>query len=351
MAKTTEQKTEKPTARKRRRAREEGEVAQSMEVNSAFVLMAGLGALALFGGYSFRCLLQHTTMRLGGLGAIELNADGALSATRTAFDVVLKALSPVMVIVSVMGLACSLAQVGILVVPKKLMPDLNAISPAQGIRNIFSMSALMRLVTASMKFAVIGTICFLLLRSRLHWLWAVPAKDAWGILDVGRRLSMLLMLQVVIAMVVVALLDYAYQRWRHEKELMMTKQELKEERKRDEGSPEVQARQERVRRAMARQRMAQAVPEADVVVTNPTRLAVALQWNGETMGAPTVVAKGRDLMARRIRQIAERNEVPIVERKPLTQALYRMVEVGAEIPPKLYYAVAEVLAFVLRERK
>jgi flagellar biosynthetic protein FlhB len=236
-------------------------------------------------------------------------------------------------------------------VPKKLVPDLQAINPIRGLRNIFSLTAVMRLLTAVIKFAVIGLVCYLLIRSRLHWFGALVGKDAWGILDVGRRLSLSLLLRVVAIMLGVAVLDYAYQRWRYEKQLMMTKQELKEERKRDEGDPEVRGRQAQMRRAMANRRMVQAVPEADVVVTNPTHLAVALQWDEETMSAPTVVAKGQDFLARRIQQIAREHGVPVLERKNLTRLLYQTVEVGAEIPPKLYYAVAEVLAYVLRKHR
>jgi flagellar biosynthesis protein FlhB len=156
--------------------------------------------------------------------------------------------------------------------------------------------------------------------------------------------------QVLAALVVVALLDYAYQRWRFEKKLMMSKGELKEEMKREEGDPEVRARRSHMRRSMVRRMMA-AIPHADVVVSNPTHYAVALKWDEKKMSAPQVVAKGADYMAERIKEVARQNGVPVLERRPLARALYEAVQVGMEIPPKLYYAVAEVLAFVLKKRK
>ncbi len=350
MPPTAEQKTEKPTQRKRRRARREGQVAQSNEVNNAFVLLAGLGALALFGGYSFRCMAAWAASRLGNLGGLEVTPAGVANVVSDTVGVLVRASLPVMVLVGAVGLLCSMLQTGLLVVPKKIAPNLRAIDPIRGLKNIFSLSAVMRLVVAAIKFVVIGLITYFVLRGRLGWFAGLVARSPWGILDLSRRLCFLILARVAIAMLAVAILDYAFQRWRHQKELMMTKQELKEERKRDEGDPEIKGRQEMMRRAIARQRMMQAVPRADVVVTNPTHLAVALRWDEEQMSAPTVVAKGQDLLAERIKTVARDSKVPVVERKELAQALYAAVEVGSEIPEKLYYAVAEVLAFVLRKK-
>ncbi len=351
MQPSAEQKTEKPTHRRRRRAREEGQVAQSVEINNALVLLAGAGAMALFGGQAFDCLADCMTGWLGNLGAFRITQEATLSAAHRSVMVLARAALPMALLVGSVGLLCSLVQTGVLFVPKKLAPDLKAIDPVKGLKNIFSLTALMRLVTAAIKITVVGLVIYLLMRSRMNWLAALVGKSAWGILYVSRKLCLMLTMQVAAAMTGVAILDYAYQRRRHEKQLMMTKQELREERKRDEGDPEIRGRQASMRRAIARSRMMQAVPTANVVVSNPSHVAVALRWDEKAMSAPQVVAKGKDFLAQRIKQIARDNGVPVLERRELAWALYEAVEVGMEIPYKLYYAVAQVLAFVMKQKK
>lgn len=326
-------------------------VAQSSEVNNALVLLAAVGALALFGSHSLQAVGGALTERLDHLAAPELTMEGAAQVICDSARTVMRVAMPIMVLVGVVGLLCSLAQAGIVFVPKKVVPDLGNISPVRGLKNLFSLSALMRLLVAGVKIAAIALVAFFLLKGRLNWLFALVGKSAWGVLDVARRLCLSLMFRIVAAMMGIALVDYAYQRWQYEKQLRMTKAELKEEHKRDEGHPEVRGRQAQMRRSIARSRMMQAVPEADVVVANPTHIAVALRWDEHGMDAPQVVAKGRNYLAEKIKQTAREHGVPIVERRLLAQALYEAVEVGMAIPPKLYYAVAEVLAFVMRKKK
>ncbi len=351
MPPNADQKTEKPTQRKRRRAREQGTVAQSAEVNNALVLLAGVGAFVLFGGYAFPHLTGYMAGKLGNLGAVTVTQDGVLNIFSETVGVLIKVVLPLMILVGCVGLLCSVMQTGIMVVPKRIVPNLELLDPIRGLKNLFSLSAVMRFLVAIIKLTVIVLIGYFLVRSRLSWIAALVGKSAWGILDVSRRLCLSLMVQVSIAMMAVAVLDYAYQRWQHEKKLMMTKQEVRDERKRDEGDPHIRSRQAQMRRAIAQSRMMQAVPEASVIVSNPTQIAVALKWDENDMSAPTVVAKGRDYLAERIRKIGRENGVPLIERKELARILYETVEVGAEIPANLYYAVAEILAFVLRKRK
>jgi flagellar biosynthetic protein FlhB len=346
-----QQRTEKPTRRKRERARKEGQVALSSEVNNALVLLAAVGALTLFGGYTLAAMTSQLAVRLGGLHAADLSIGGVRPMLCDSLGTVLRSVAPIMVFVGLVGLLGSLAQTGVLFTPKRISPDLSHINPVAGLKRLFSLSSLARLVVAAAKLLLIGAIVYLLVRSRLAWYFAAVGKSAWGVFETGRQICLSLALRIVAAMIVVAVADYAWQRWRFEKQLMMSRTELKEEVKRDEGDPEVKARQEQMRRAFARSRMMQAVPRADVVVTNPTHVAVALRWDEKVMDAPRVVAKGKRLLAERIRQIARENGVPVLERKVLAHALYEAVEVGREIPPKLYYAVAEVLAFVLKKRR
>ncbi|MHC5035518.1 MAG: flagellar biosynthesis protein FlhB [Planctomycetota bacterium] len=348
---STQQKTEKPTRRRRERAKQQGMVAQSSEVNNVLVLLAAVGAFVLFGAFTFQTMAGQLAGHLGRLYGTEVTLGGARGALCSSVRTVAKAVLPLMVFTGVVGLLVSLVQTGITFAPSRLAPNLSTLNPVRGIKHIFSLSALARLLTAVAKLAIIGIVVYLLVKSRLPWFFALMGKSTWGILNVSQRMCLSLALRVIVAMMAVAVLDYAYQRWKYEKQLMMTKTELQEEYKRDEGDPEIKGRQEQVRRARLRSRMMQAVPDADVVVTNPTHVAVALRWDEESMNAPQVVAKGQNWLAQRIKQIAREHHVPVVERRILAHALYEAVEVGMEIPPKLYYAVAEVLAFVMRRKR
>ncbi len=350
MPPSADSKTEKPTPRRRQRARQEGEVAQSNEVNNVLVLLGAVGALAMTGDAIFGTLVRQLTGRLGDLGAERLTQSGAVDLARQSVRAVISAGLPIMLGTAAVGLLCTVAQTGILIVPKKLAPNMNALNPVRGFKNLISLSSLQKLGVALGKLAIVGTVAFYLVRSRVGWLQALVGKSVWGILSVARSLCLSLVLRVLAALIVVALLDYAYQRWRFEKKLMMSKGELKEEMKREEGDPEVRARRSHLRRSLVHRMMA-AIPEADVVVANPTHYAVALKWDQQTMSAPQVVAKGADYMAERIKEVARLHGVPVLERRPLARALFDAVEVGMEIPPKLYLAVAEVLAFVLKKRK
>lgn len=347
----SEEKTEKPTRRKRERAREQGMTAQSAEVNSAFVLLAALGALVLFGGSTFQVMADDMAGRLGRLYGPEITIMGAHTIMCESLRAAARAAAPIMVLTGLVGLLCSVAQTGLVFAPNRLALDFSVLHPARGLRTLFSADALVRLAVAVVKLVIIGLIVYFLVRGRLDWLFGLISKSTWGILDVSRSLCLSMVLRIVVAMMAVAVLDYAWQRWRFERQLMMSKTELREEYRRDEGDPQVRGRQEQARRALARSRMMQAVPKADVVVTNPAHIAVALRWDERQMSAPQVVAKGRDWLAERIKQVAREHGVPVLERRVLAQALYQAVEVGTEIPPKLYYAVAEVLAFVLKKRR
>ena len=347
---SAEQKTEKPTPRKRRRAREEGHSAQSNEVNNAAVLLAGTLALAFFGADIARRVTQEVRWRLSALWEPEITTSGIIPVLREGLSCALGAIVPVMVCVGGMGGLAAVLQSGFTVAPQKIVPKLKSLNPIKGLKNLFSLSALMRLAVALAKVCLIGTVAFFLLRSRLSWLRSLAGKHPRIALKVGTELAMSLMAGIVVLMAVVAVADYAYQRWKYNKELKMTKTERKEEMKREEGHSEVKNKRSQMQREISQRRMMQAVPEADVVVSNPTHVAVALQWEEKEMEAPVVVAKGADLLAQRIKAIARESGVPVLERANLARTLHEAVEVDMEIPPALYRAVAEVLAFVLKKR-
>jgi len=345
-----EQRTEKATPRKRQRAREQGQVAQSDELLNAISLLASVGAMALFGGYIFQSMIHEVTLRLTNLGAQPLTMEGSVWLLKDSIWMVTRSVLPVIVFVGAAGLLASVVQTGFVYSPAKLALDFTHLNPVTGAKNLFSWMAVMRLAMGVVKLVVIVLIAWYLIKDRQTWLTASISQSTQGILENGRQMCFALFSRVCIAALAIAGLDYAFQRWQHEKNLMMTKTEMKEEHKRDEGRPEVKGRMAQLRRQVNRARMMQAVPKANVVVTNPTHYAVALQWDDKEMSAPTVLAKGKDLMAEKIKQVAREHGVPILERKALAQVLYQTVEIGMEIPSKLYYAVAEVLAFVLRQK-
>jgi len=275
------------------------------------------------------------------------------SVTSWALRDLLTTLAPLLLAVFGLALLTSVSQVGFLLTGKPLIPKFSKLDPIKGTANLFSKRAMVRLVMSLGKVALISALAGWIIYDD------APALIALGELEVAQafilssRLVFYMSLKLAVLLLLLALLDYAYQRWQHTEDLKMTKQEVKDELKSMDGDPLVKQRRARVARQLAMQRTAQAVPHADVVVTNPTHFAIAIKYDSATMHAPRVIAKGADFMAMRIRQIAAIHEIPIVERKPLARALFAAVEVGQEIPTEHYAAVAEILAYVYRisERK
>jgi flagellar biosynthesis protein FlhB len=349
MAENNFEKTEAPTPRRKQEARNDGNVARSTDLTAAFMLVAAVLALNILGTNMIRALGQTTS--------VLLNSEHLPNPTRTEglgesiyYSVFMfaVALGPIVLAITAVGLLASLGQVGFLLTLKPLEPNFGKLSPLKGISNLFSMRAGMRLVMSVFKVILIaGVAIWFVLGDMPHILhiaeMSVPqAFAASGTIVFGLAMKLALLLLVM------AIIDYAFQRWQHEQDLKMSKQDVKEEMKRMEGDPMVKQRRTRVARQLAMQRIAQAVPKADVIVTNPTHFSIALQYDTDTMRAPKVIAKGADFMAMRIRQIAISHGIPLVERKPLAQALYHGVEIGDEVPPEHYAAVAEILAYVYR---
>ncbi len=346
---TSQEKTEEPTQRKKRKAREKGKVPISSEVNNFAVLLAAVLVFYTFSDTLLRNIVTEMTTRLGDLAGPELTVRGAVRLGREAAIRAARCILPLGIGVAGAGLAASVAQTRGVVTFSRISPDLQKINPVEGVKKLFGGEALARVGVAIAKVAIIGIVIWTIIVPRMPWIRSVIGRGPTGTLKVGSRLSFLLLAWVVGGLLAVALADYAWQRYQHRKELMMTKKEVEEEKKQDEGRPEIEEKQEQRREEMAQSRMMEQVPEADVVVTNPTEIAVALRWESEDMDAPEVVAKGRRTVAERIKEIAREHGVPVVERKPLAQALEKAVDVGMEVPPHLYYAVAEVLSFVMQD--
>ncbi len=347
-----QERTEPATPKRRREAREEGKVARSQEINSAMVLLSGLGLLALTGPFMIRRLADLARRLLGGSGEFELRADLLLGYFTGGVPFILTTLAPLVGTIVIVGLLVNFAQVGFVLSWKPLAPKLDALSPTRGFGRIFSKQGALELVKSLLKVFLISWIAYLTLRVELPKITAMIGSPALVIFGYAATVALKLGLRVALAILFLAIFDYAFQRWDYEKGIMMSRKELEDEARQTEGDPHVKARVRAVQREASRRRMMEQVKKADVVVANPTRLAVALQYDRPSMRAPKVVGKGARLLAQRIRELARTHGIPIVEDPPLARTLFK-VDVDSEIPVALFRAVAELLAYVykLKERR
>ena len=345
-----QEKTEAATPHRREEARQKGQVARSPELNSFAVVFFGILFLFFAGPAMIRGLLELSQYVFGSLVAAPGNDADAAMYLRGIGVRVLTILAPLFLAVVTIGIFANAAQVGFRLSPKALEPKFEKFNLTSGLKRLFSRRSLFELVRDVVKLSMIGTVAYFSVRAEEQHFVALTDTDIAGILSYAGGAVFRVGLKIVLSLFALALFDYLYQRWDFERSIRMTKHEVKEELKQHEGSPQIRARVRQVQRELARMRMTQEIPTADVVVTNPTRLAVALKYDTETMGAPVVVAKGARLIAQKIRELARAADVPIVENAPLARAIYSSVEVGGQIPAELYRACAEILAYVYRLR-
>ncbi len=346
MADSSGDKKHLATERRRRQAREEGQVVKSQDLTSAALLLAALGSLWLFGGPAAEQLAGAisealSTPRLAPVESQDATNWLAKSVGRLAIAAV-----PMLAAMFVAGVLANVSQTGLVFSTKKLVPKLSHISPLSGVKRIVSLQGMARLGFGLFKVAVIGAVAWLSLRRDAD---AILNLSSMTVPQIAKSLFDCLMRTCVWiggALFTLAILEYLFQRWKHEQDLMMTDQELRDELKETEGDPQVAARRRMVQRQLMMQRAETEVPKADVVVSNPTELAIAIQYDPLTMSAPTVLAKGAGPLAQKIRRLALENGIPVVERKPLAQVLYKLVDVGQVVPADQYQAVAEVLRYV-----
>ena len=347
MAEENGDKTEAPTPRRRQEAREQGNVARSQDLSAAVLLLGMLMLLNWYGDGVVKALRAVMGQTLEADSLADLTPAGAIRDAVKSFTHVGMSLMPLFVGGMLIAIAVNLAQVGLHLNTKKLQPNLAALNPIKGLGKLFGggrgkaqvVISLLKLilVTWTAWSAVGGRIGQIVTAQSLELLpaFALGCELVW---DIGIRIGVVLL--------ILALIDYAYQRWRIEQQLKMTKHEVKEEMKRMEGDPKIKSRRRQFALQLLQQKLKKDVPIADVIVTNPTHYAIALKYDAGRNGAPRVIAKGQDFIALRIREIATQAGVPILERPPLARALYKMVDVGHEIPEQFYAAVAEILAYV-----
>ena len=339
------EKTQEATQYRRQQAREHGQVARSHDLGSAALLLGALVAILWMGGSAVTAM---GLVARNYLGEAWLSTD--ISTVSHEFSTTMVSLGtsvlPLLLVMLAVAVSVNVAQVGLLFVPEKIMPDISRIDPIVGFSRVFSMASVMRLVFGFFKVGLVAAVAYACLSGEFDDVLALVALDAG---QIGGFLSESLLwtgIKIAGALLLLALLDYGFQWWRQEQDLRMTTQEVREEMKNLQGDPQVIARRRAAQRQLVLNRVRSTVPKADVVITNPTELAIAIQYEHGAMAAPVVIAKGAGVLAARIRHLALENGVPIVEKKPLAQLLYKEVEINHPIPAKLYAAVAEVLAYV-----
>jgi flagellar biosynthesis protein FlhB len=344
-----DQKTEEPSSKRITDSEEKGNFAHSREINSSFILLAALLGFMILGEQSTRNLMGSWNNMIADSWTLQLTPEELYKVTANSMTTFVKTVGPFLILIMLAGLGSNLLQIGGLRFSSHpLIPKFSKLNPLTGFGRIFSKNSLMELFKSLFKVGIISVISYFVIKS--HWKEIPPLMG----LGVGQILSFMgfvaleIIFNVLLVMIFLALLDFAFQKFTYRENLRMTKQEVKEERKETDGNPQIKQRIRTVQMEMARKRMMSAVPDADVVVTNPTHISIAIKYDTENFAAPIVVAKGVGPIALRIREIAKENGVPLVEDKPLARTLNKTVEVGQMIPSSLYKAVAEILAYVYK---
>lgn len=344
------EKTEKATSKKRDDLRKKGQVVQTKDINTAvsmLMVFLGIAVLSVFLYETIEGLYFYIMDSISITNADFDIGEHSVIFTNSVFAM-MKMTLPLLAISLVSGLACSYAQVGILFTTEPLKFKLEKISVIKGFKRLFSLKSLAEMIKSILKTIGVIYIAYAYIKQEYYLLFKLPDMEVaqaigvmWGIVfNIAVRTALFLML--------LAFIDYGYKYWQNEKDIMMSKQEVKEEYKQMEGDPQVKAKIREKQRQMAMSRMMNDVPDADVIITNPTHFAVALKYDREKREAPYMLAKGADLIAQKIKSIASDNDIPIVENKPLARALYDVMEIGDVIPEQYFEAVADVLAYVYK---
>ncbi len=346
MAEQSGDKSFDATPHRRQQAREQGQVVYSQDLGSAALLVVGVLVLMNWGGGVIDLTIRYLEQQLGSIGTLSADAGDFVEHGHSLLRTFGFALLPILGVLMLSGALSTVLQIGLLFVPDRLKPDLSRLSLLAGLKRILSLQGMVRLAFGLVKIGIVAVVSGTVIYNR--WDEVLFASEL-ALPDLARFLidvSFSTALWVGAALFALALLDYGFQRWKHEQDLMMTHQEVREEMKNLQGDPQIIARRRAIQRQMALNRIGDKVPKADVIVTNPTELAVAIQYDPEKMAAPIVVAKGAGVLAQRIRRLALEHNIPVVERKPLAQLLYKDVDVNRPVPDESYAAVAEVLAYV-----
>lgn len=344
----TGEKTEKATPKRRREAREKGQVLQSKEINSALILLFVFLSINLFKKYWYTEFYKfyHQVLDYSyDINSVYTFKNITKFLSETLF-LIIKLSLPLLLISLAIGLICNYMQVGFLFTTKTIAVKFSKLNPISGFKRIFSLKSIVELVKSLIKTFILIYVTVSYLLKEYNNILNVFDMNIDQTVEYAWSLVLNIVIRSAIVLLVLAVLDYYYKKWEHEKGLKMSKQEVKEEYKQTEGDPKIKSKIKEKQRQIAMRRMMQDVPKADVVITNPTHFAVALAYNEDSNEAPKVIAKGQDLIAQNIKRIAKENDIPLFENKPLARKLFFTVDIGELIPPDLYHAVAEVLAYI-----
>ncbi|ADL13131.1 flagellar biosynthesis protein FlhB [Acetohalobium arabaticum] len=341
-----EEKTEDPTPKRRQEAREEGQVAQSQELSMAFTLLFSFIMLFFLMDNILYESMEFMNKYFTDYMTMTLNLQTFYTLLLELMQFIFRLVAPLMFVVALVGVVVGLLQTGFLFTPTSLQPDPSKLDPVSGFKQIFSKQTVAEFFKSILKISIVGGIAYLTIKDNLPQLIMFSKMGLNQVVSLIGSIIYSLAIKVSLILILLGILDFIYQKWEHEQQLKMTKQEVKEEKKQTEGNPEIKKRQKEKQQEMAMNRMMESVPEADVVITNPTHIAVAIKFDIDNMDAPIVVAKGKGEIAHKIKKKAEECGIEIVEEKPLARALYGQVEIEEEIPMELYQAVAEILAYV-----
>jgi flagellar biosynthetic protein FlhB len=345
-------KTEEATPRRKSEARKKGQVAKSNELNSVIALLGLVIILNYFGSWFYNELTIYLQNSLGPAALTkeltEANLGNVMIQHCFFF---LRIFLPMGLGVAAIGVIANLLQVGPMFTLEPLKPKFSRMNPISGFQRMFSTQGLVELIKSILKLTIVIYFVYSTIKDRINLLLDTVKLPPLDVAKIIWAILYQVTLKICIFLLVLALMDYTYQRWEFNKSLRMSKKEIKDEYKQMEGNPQIKNKIRQRQRQIASRRMMQDVPKADVVITNPTHLAIALRYDSTTMAAPTLVAKGEGFIAEKIKEIAIANSIALVENRPLAQALYKIVDIGEAVPAKLYQAVAEVLAFVYRLKR
>lgn len=343
------EKTEPATPKKLEKAREEGQVAKSQDINTAVLLIILFGSLKIFGGYMLdRIQTVFYTLygNISDYATEEFNASRVMSLMQYGMGEILWIILPIIALGVIGAFVANVVQVKWKVTGKPLRPKFSKLNPITGFKRFFSKDKLMELLKAILKLSVLFYVVYSSLQNEWGMIVNIYQLDLWPALTMIVDLVLNISFKICVVFLALAFVDWYYQKRKFRTDMKMTKQEVKDEYKNAEGNPQIKGQIRRKMQEASRRRMMQALPEADVVITNPTHLAVALKYDREAAEAPVVIAKGADFLAQKIKDTARENQIEIVENKPLARMLYHNVEIGDQIPPELYQVVAEILAYV-----
>lgn len=347
------EKTEKATPKRRKDARKKGQVFQSRDMSSVLIMLFIFVGLKVLGGSMVTEITAFMKKSLTEYPQIEdlMSINILARIFSEIILVIVKVTGPLFAIAMISGVIASYVQVGFLFTMETLKFKFDRLNPLTGFKRMFSLRSVIELIKSILKLTVVTYVAYSYLKGEAVNI--INTMDM-GVVDIAVYIgstSISLAFRICMALIIIGILDFGYQWWEHEKSLKMTKQEIKEEYKQTEGNPEIKSKIKQKQRQISMRRMLHDVPKADVVITNPTHFAVAIRYNAAEASAPTVLAKGQDFIAMRIKEVAKQHNIEIVENKPLARTLYATVEIGDAIPPDLYQAVAEVLAFVYNLKK